>query len=705
MRVRNWPATAYGGGRNWLFVLIASFTVMPGRSSGAGPGSGEIEEIVVTARKVSEDIFRVPMSVSTLSGDMLQMTKIDDLYEMQFEVPGLVATTAGLWGSHLAIRGVSDDGGRSPTVATSLDGVALDQAGAALTRLFDVERVEVLKGPQGTLYGRNATGGAINVINRSPEGDFSAAIEGSYGSFGTVRTEGYVSLSASKYVAIRVAGLASEGGGFIRNTADHRRFAEEDYNGVRASVRLTPSDKLTLDLRSQTVSDDGGIAELWLPRIDYLVDPKDIYLTTVTQDNPFLATTDRVSSMTADYRPGRLLMRSISAYGKSLTRNLDDCGVVVGLPSCVRGARPDDHAQWSQEFHLVSLPKARNQWIVGAYYLENDSYTRFYTDVPLRLPFPINDYVAVGHGNAWAIFGDATWVLDSHWGAITGLRVNRESSRRTSSGTGINDNPIPVTRRGTWGNTSWRIGIQFAPSRDALMYATVTTGFRSGGLSAGTAGGEYDTYDPEYLTAYESGLNWKSHSGRHDLRAAVFVYDYQDMQVQSTVLIDTRLQSVVDNAAKARIHGLELTSTTHIGGSWTLTAGAVWLAQREFIDFTNELTGDVLSGNQLTRAPELTASLALSFQHSLRHLGDFSVRLGYNRRSDFYFTKENEPWSLQHGFGLLNLVLRLEAGSGRWYVFATGRNLLGSDYFNQVFLQSSPGRPKTVEAGFGWRFR
>lgn len=689
--------------RHCLLILPVLLAAMPVCSPGAESDTGKIEEIVVTARKLSEELFRVPMSLSTLSGDLLQDTRLDNLYDMQYDVPGLVVTSMGLWGAKVAIRGVSDDGGSSPTVATSLDGVALEQAGAALTRLFDVDRIEVLKGPQGTLYGRNSTGGTINVISRVPENELGAAFEVSRGSFDTTRIQGFVNVPAGD-VTVRFAAIASEGDGFIHNTVDKRRFAEEDYDGVRISLRLAPSDALTIDLRAQRVRDDGGSAELWLPRIDNLVDPKNIYLTTVTEDEPFLATTDEVGSITVDYLARRFMFQSISAYSSSLTRNLDDCGVVVGLESCTRGARPADYLQRSQEFHLSALPGTTNPWLVGVYYLDGESFTRFFNYVPLRLPLPINDYTATGDRQAWAVYGNLTRKLGPRWSALVGLRMSRETARWSSYGTGINDSPTPVARRGAWDNSSWRLGLQYSPSEQTLLYASAATGFRSGGLSTGAPGGEYASYDPEFLRAYEAGLNWRSRQRRFDLRSGAFVYDYHDMQVRSTVLIDTALRSVVDNAARARLQGLEFSSAIILGGGWSANAGAVWLDRREFVEFTSQLSGEDLSGNTLSRAPALTATLALAYERPVREAGNFSLRLGYNQRSSFFFTKENETWSLQQGFGLLNVSAQFEANDGRWHWFASGRNLTAEKYFNQVFLQSSPGRPRTLETGFGWRF-
>jgi iron complex outermembrane receptor protein len=130
----------------------------------------------------------------------------------------------------------------------------------------------------------------------------------------------------------------------------------------------------------------------------------------------------------------------------------------------------------------------------------------------------------------------------------------------------------------------------------------------------------------------------------------------------------------------------------------------VWLPKREFVEYRNDRDGDTLSGNDVTRAPEWTAVVAMDYEHPLRNRGILAARLEYNYRSDFFYTTDNDPQFSQDGFGMLNLFLRYEAASEKWYLFASGRNLGNADYYNQVFLQASPGYPDTYEAGIGYRF-
>ena len=297
-------------------LLTSVFSVgvwLPLSTLAQAPPEEGIAEIIVTARKIEESLQDVPMSVQALSGDFLDEANLTRLYELQFNTPGLVVNNVGLFGARFALRGISDQGGSSVSVATHLNGVYLGNANLAIARMFDLERIEVLKGPQGTLYGRNATGGSINFITQMPQDSFSADIEGAYGSYSTKRAQGHVNLPIES-AAVRLAFIASEGDGYIRNSVDDRRFAESDFWGVRASLHVDMTDSVRLSLMAQRVRDDGASGDLWTPNPEYLIDPSDIRLTTVTLANPYLVTENDNVSMTLDYDLAFGTLRSITGY-------------------------------------------------------------------------------------------------------------------------------------------------------------------------------------------------------------------------------------------------------------------------------------------------------------------------------------------------------------------------------------------------------
>jgi len=667
----------------------------------AEPETETKAEITVTARKVEEELQEVPLSVQVLSGESLDEADLTRLYELQFRVPGLVVSNAGLFGAGFSLRGISDQAATGRSVAAHLNGVYLGVSNLALARMFDLERIEVLKGPQGTLYGRNATGGSLNYITRAPQAGRSVEIEAAYGTFATARVGGHVNVPV-RNAAVRLAFIASEGDGYIRNSVDDRRFAENDFWGLRGSLRLYASDTMLVDLMAQHLEDDGASGELWTPNPAFLADPTDIRLTTVTLENPHLTTETDNLSLDLQWDLGFATLRSISGYARNEVRNLDDCAGIPILQGCVRGSRPATYEQWSQEIQLLLAGKGRVDGIVGAHYFEADSAIDFHTFIPST---PINDSHATERETAVAVFGQANLRLAERWSATGGLRLSSEEHHVTTIGTGVQDSPTLLTAEVDADDISWRLDLQHDITDETMLYAGVSTGFNSGGLITNPLrNGVPDAFGPEDLIAYEAGAKSQGRNGRWTLSASAFYYDFEEMQVRTITFDGDQLVFEVDNAAKAELYGVDTEGFLQVSDRLTVTGGIVWMPRREFVQFRNEETGDTLSGNKLVRAPEWTATAAIDYEHPLPGLGTLSGRLGYDYRSAYFFTKENSPFDAQDAFGLLNLSMRFESASERWYAFAAGRNLTDEDYFHQVFLQSSPGYPDTYEVGLGYRF-
>jgi iron complex outermembrane recepter protein len=671
----------------------------------SGQPSGEragLDEVVVTARKIAEDISRVPMSVQLLSADHLERRDLSNLYDLQYEVPGLVINNRGMFGAGISLRGVADEGGGGLAVAPHFNGVYLGRANLALARPFDLGRVEVVKGPQGTLYGRNATGGSINIISRIPDPEFNAAIEAASGTFDTTRINAHVNLPGDRF-AVRFAIAGADGGGYIRNSLDDRRFAEEDYRAVRASVRAEPSDRLTIGATLQRVEDDGATGELWSPRPDQLPDPRDIHLTRVALADPFQSTVNDFASLSLDYEFAGFTLRSITGHARHEVRDRDDCEGTPALPGCVRGVHPLRYRQFSEELRIESREGGALDWLVGVYFFDGDEFQNFYQSRSTS-PQPIYDYTATADETAYAVFGDVTRPLGARWRLNGGLRFSSERRRVTNVGSGSQDSPTLLAAKRSWDATSWRVSVDYSPGEQVFLYANVSNGFKSGGVTTTRLPtGEFDDYEPEAIIAYEAGVTAKSSEGNASLRASAFVYDFEDMQVTTTALFGDAVRTVVDNAAAVRIHGLDVHALGRFARHFTVSGGVVWLPRREFVEFI-DAEGRSISGNDVSRASEFSASATIGYRVPMSTAGELSASVDYNWRSAFFFTKENSPLFFQDDFGLLNLNLRFDSSRADWYVFASARNLLDEDYFTQILFQSAPGYPSRYEAGFGWRF-
>ena len=686
-------------------VLCGSLHPLVAESQGP-PGSGlepeRLDEVIVTARKIEESAQDLPISMQVLSADFLAVLDLTNPLDLQFNIPGLVVNTLGLNGAGFSLRGIADQGGSSQSVATHLNGVYLGSPSLSVARLFDLERIEVLKGPQGTLYGRNATGGTISMITHRPEDEASGEVEVGYGSFSTRRIHGYFNRPADT-TAFRLAFIASEGDGFIRNSVDDRKFAEQDYWGLRASMLVEISEAMRVTLVAQHIAEDGASTELWLPRPDLLADPNDIRLTTVTLADPYLKFTTDNLSLDIEYELGFAKLHAVTGYAGLDLQDVDDCAGLSFLVGCVRSALPDRHHQWSQEVRLVSHEGLPLGWLVGASYYDEQGSRNYVEFMPLLEPVPRINRINQSAGTALAVFGQAVRKLGERWNVTGGLRLNSEEYQLSTIGTGSRDSPVLISTSEHENNASWLLSLDFSPTDRTLLYASVSTGFKSGGITI-ISPGVFDPFGPEHLVAYEIGTKFRQPARGFALDASAFYYDFDDLQVSTATMTSDGIIFETDNAANARLYGIDSSASVQVSARLSADVGAVWLPGREFVDYRNDRTGDTLSGNELTRTPEWSLTAALRYFWNWPGAGKLSARLEYHYRSGVYYTVDNEPLFSQSAFGLLNLFLNFEAAGDRWYAFVSGRNLASEDYYNQVFIQASPGYPDTYEAGFGYRF-
>ena len=270
------------------------------------------------------------------------------LHELQFAIPGLVVNTIGMFGVGMSMRGISDQSIAGLSVAPHMNGVYLGDANAAIARLFDIERIEVLKGPQGLLCGRNSTGGSINVITRAPQNSPDSEIEVAFGSFETTRAQGYLNLPLSNS-AMRFAFIASEGDGYIRNSVDDRRFGQDDYWGSGfLSDRRRRCPARGRSWRSTSVTTEAtAISGRRAPHS--WLDPHDIRLTTVHARESYLISEIDNLNVNLEYELGFATLRfhhrlcAQRGCGMSTTAQGSRC-----WNGCVRSALPNDFEQWSR---------------------------------------------------------------------------------------------------------------------------------------------------------------------------------------------------------------------------------------------------------------------------------------------------------------------------------------------------------------------
>ena len=342
-------------------------------------------------------------------------------------------------------------------MAPHLNGVYLGDANLAIARMFDLERIEVLKGPQGTLYGRNSTGGSMNFITRAPVDSTDAQLELSYGSFETARAQGHVNLPMGK-AASRIAFIASDGDGYIRNTVDDRRFAEDDYWGLRGAMRVTPRDDLRIDFTAQSIRDDGGARRALAAKPEFPPVRNDIRLTTVTLENPYLIRTSITSTSTSSTSSGSLPCGPSPA---TRAARCETSTTAARISPWLRAAsapryrmKPSNGARscsWSSRI-------ARHFRNRGRVLRRSDGELEFMFTRLLETPPLREDSHSTFSDPAAALFGQATVRLADRWSATAGVRLSREEHRMSSIGTGVDDVPLVVGEIDS-DDLSWRLDV------------------------------------------------------------------------------------------------------------------------------------------------------------------------------------------------------------------------------------------------------
>ncbi len=694
------------------------------QTAGAESHSEGIDEIVVTAQYRSENIQRVPLAISSVSGDDLAAAGVSDLTGLSANVPGLYLSSYSTLSPQLFIRGVgsNDDGITSEgAVGVYLDGVYVGRASSALFDLFDLDRVEVLRGPQGTLYGRNTNGGAIKIVTAQPGPNFNAAVEVGYGSFDQRTLRGLVSGALGDNVYAKLSGSYRGRDGWTRDTATGVRLNDEDSASLRGQLRIEPASgvdaTLSLDYsRDRPTSTfkevvGGTLFGLYQESPDPFVGSYDL-------PGAFIRRDIAGASVAINWDTGPAVLSVISAYRDTdihYTEDYDSTPFpVVQLDTRQRAK------QFTQELRLVSEEgESSFSWIAGAFYLRDRGRSLDQFILPF---FGLDDEItsASTQTSSIAAFGEFSLRVTDRLQLTVGARYTHERKQlavqrtyRPQDGSPLIDF-VPLTDTAiSFDNFSPRLVVEYQATEDVLGYASVTRGFKSGGFNnfPANAIAAATAFSPENITAYEVGLKVTAFDRRLRVNSAAFYYDYSDLQVFAPIDTGGALPVIqITNAAKASVKGLEieLTATPVHGVTVELNYAHLLSRYRRFL-----FNAVDLAGNTLPRAPRDTVTASLEWAGSIA--GDTQLRLRgeYVYSSNLFFTPFNDP-DLQTGrFGLLNASATLALGGGHWTLSVYGRNLTNKHYLGHGidaianFFDLKTGQlaaPRQYGITLGWRY-
>ncbi len=659
-----------------------------------------MEEIVVTAQKREQKLQEVPGSISALDSQRLKEEGITSVPEIALRVPGVeFGQTYGA--AFVTVRGVGvnvDTGVAEPNVAVYVDGLYMPRVTLQTLAPIDLQRVEVLRGPQGTLYGMNATGGAINFISQAPSYTASAQVQGAVGNYGTYGINGLITGPISSSVrGLLSAEYSRRAEGFQDNLTTGGTVDKDEAYGVRGALGIDLAETVTADLSVDYQKDNfqtttnlirpiTPLAVFVLPAFATAIAPFEPY-TTGDGSNPWsdrstLITRGQVSwEVTPDIN-----LKSISGYIDHSFRNRwDGDGTSVDflfLPDRLQPSR-----SFSEELNLNGTLPNKGSWLVGLYAFHENATA----DIPIIVatgapgvgipPGTILENYLTERTTSLAAFTDETVGITDTLRIYGGARLSKEDKRSLqTAGAVIPGIPPALTLtcnnnevNETFYSFSPRIGAQYDVAPGVMVYAQYSKGFKGGGL--GTVCG--NAYGPERLTSVEGGVKSRFLDGRLTLNASVFHYHYNGLQV-----IEANVVSATIVNADARTWGADIETSLQLSNIWHVDLSGTWL-DAEFTNFhsldsANPTAGiQDLKGDTTPNSPKYSINLGVQgdFPVTWGPFANLTLRADVHWSGKYYFQPFNMPAYEQPAYAKVNLNAILATPDDDLTIRAFARNV------------------------------
>ncbi len=739
-----------------------------------------LEEVLVTAQKRTQSMQDVGIAVTAFTSKQLDELGIGQPIDLAAQTPGLeIKNTVGNSNPVITIRGVGLNDyntNNNPSAAVHVDEVYLGSNGYLGFQLFDIEQVEVLKGPQGTLFGRNTTAGSVNFFSRKPSESLEANIEMRYGNFNRRELKLGVGGPLTDDLGVRVAFSSKQADGHLSAQATPAaavgytpvpgridpissfdgddELGDIDTQAARLTFQWQPNDTVDVSLSMHGSRDK---SELWVPTqvndqnfvtggtpailgvlqgynasitgnpavpfpplplteftVPGLNDPYEVYINQVPQvdgkqyggvlkinwELPFATLTSVTGSEVLDRQQQYELGSPLRIYNTPFS---------------------DDLSQWTQELRLAG-ERGEDNWVVGAFYMEDEvDFNKVVSliDVatsaltPRLLSFLPPDTVGetyvlpligfadidyVQEGESWAVFGQYEWRLGDQWKLTAGARYTEEEKTFRGGTVGrsaaagypslvnllYSDLPLAVDKSYDTDDLSGKIGLDWTPRDDVLVYLSYSKGFKSGGFDGSTILRESATepFDAETLWSTELGFKTTLLDGSLRLNGALYHYDFEDMQAEVTVVLPSgNTESVRRNAGQARITGGELELWWRPVAGLDLRAGLAMLDSeiREF-ESADPAEVELYEGNAVPDAPELTYNAMARYEWSPRDGLMLSAVLDVSHSDDAYRDLNNTEVFKADSYTLWGARVSLGAENGPWEVFLWSQNLTDEEY-------------------------
>jgi len=686
-----------------LAALPATAQETPVTTAPAGGQGYEVETLTITAQRRTEENIKVPVAVTALGAEDLQDITANNVTDIAFKVPNVLMSSGSI-SPTISIRGVSSQSnyaaGFPPAVGIYVDEVYQGRDPTFNVSLNDIERIEVLRGPQGTLYGKNTIGGAINLITTAPSNDFTAFGDVQLGNYDMSQFRATVGGAViPDLLMVRLSVVHAEREGFITNTLRNTKLNGFSGNGARLVIASQPNDRLKIRVSGDYFKQEGSQAAETGPVA--FAAPLPVFATVPAQDpsdNIVQLNTDSYArrelgggSVRVDYDFGGAELTSITAY-RQYTSDFDDDSDGIGLDGFNVG-REENGENFSQELRLTSTDEGPFQWITGLYYYaentENNRRIRLGPNFPQLLAgqtLPGFEERARTEsrieGSAWAVFASGTYQLSESFRLAGGLRYTKESKDFTyrqyytqtyiPGGLFVPFFAVNIPARAESyeeGQITGDASLSYDYSDDQVFSIRYSRGFKAGGFNTDVISPPFNAADelgfaPEFLDSYEAGYKSFWFDRRLSLNIALFYLSWKDKQEQ----IDLGQSFLVRNAASASNKGIEIEVTARPTRYLTLDFnGAMQRAKYE--DFPS----DPASEGKSFGLPEFTGSVGGQFVYPMTDGIEFYLRGDVIYRGESFVNTANTL--ANEATTRINGRIGVQSVDGGWGAYLWGKNI------------------------------
>ena len=679
-----------------LAALTAGMISAAGAAFAQEPA--QVEEVIVTAQRVRENVQQVPVAVTAFGAERLKEGNVESLIDLAQRTPGFTATAVDPIQTNFAIRGIgsaqgiSQNAGGDPSVVVFVDGVYAGRGGTPDIDVLNLERIEVLRGPQGTLFGKNAVGGLVQFVSKRPSADNSLMLEGTYGNYDRVslRAQGNVALSDNVYLSGGVTRKTRDG--YEYNETTGNRVNDEDVWAGQAQLLFKPADNLDILLGFDVTHQDqkgnprhnicNSAFDNGVHCVGVNPDPRTVNAYT----DGYLRRDLKTYRAEINWQTSVGTIRSLTALRKVEWSNMTPFfSNPVNPPNQIESTEigRENNSQFSQElrFSFDGFDK-KLKGQLGLYYLheDNDRVQDLIQDFATPAIQGSARYPQQVTATSFAMFGQFSYAVTDRLTATVGARMTWEEKDGRFAGFKLSGPGLPpplgtlagydVKASEKWEAFTPRFALDWRLTNDVMLYASATRGYKSGGFQglSGTAAGAATPYDPEFAWGYEGGAKTQWLDGRLRLNLAVFQTDYEDLQISTLVPLCC---VVVSNAATARIRGAELEFAVR-PMEGLLIDGSYSYLDAKFTDYVVGAT--VNTGHVLPRSPKDKVNVGVQYSFPV---ADWSVRarVDYSYQSKSYFDASNIAAQTQDAFSNVDARIGVTSPDKTWEIALWGKNL------------------------------